>query len=347
MPVCLIGLGSNQGNRREILEAAVARLAKHPQIEPLAQSTWHETSAIGGPAEQPRFLNGALKLNTSLAPLPLLTYLQRVENQLGRRRSERWGPRTIDLDLLLYDEMVIDRPTLIVPHRQMAWRRFVLEPAAEVARTMIHPTIRWNIGQLLQHLNSTMPYVALTGPIAVGKTQLAKRLARVIFGRLIMEQPEWRLLEALYANPTGDAWETELQFLNDRARLLSSEATVWLDSKWIVSDFWFNQSKAFARTWLSPKQFRAFLIHYNLLHPKVVLPRLIVVLDAPIDVLISRVRERGRDCEQHLTEGQLECIRRAINLQAAAPKLGPVLHVANVNCDNAFAEVLTALQSTE
>ena len=120
----------------------------------------------------------------------MLACLEQIENRLGRRRTERWGPRTIDLDLLLYDELVLDTPTLVLPHPRMAWRRFVLEPAAEVAGTMLHPTIRWTIARLLEHLNSARPYVAITGPIAAGKTQLAERLAAAISARLMVEQPD-------------------------------------------------------------------------------------------------------------------------------------------------------------
>ncbi len=84
MPVCLIGLGSNQGDRRAILEAAVARLAAHREVEIIARSAWHETTPVGGPPGQPKFLNGALTLRTTLAPHDLLAHMQQVEDALGR-----------------------------------------------------------------------------------------------------------------------------------------------------------------------------------------------------------------------------------------------------------------------
>ena len=191
MSICLVSLGSNEGNREEKLEAAAARLAAHPRIGLVARSSWRETAPIGGPPEQAAFLNGAVKLETSLPPHDLLGHLHEIENELGRRRAERWGPRPIDLDLLLYDELILTTPELVLPHPRMAWRRFVLEPAAEVAGSMIHPTIRWTLARLLAHLNESMPYVAITGPIAAGKTRLAERLAGEIAGRLISEQPDW------------------------------------------------------------------------------------------------------------------------------------------------------------
>ena len=153
MSVCLIGLGSNQGNRQAALDAAAARLAAHPQIDLLARSTWHETAAVGGPAGQADFLNGRTADRDRARPRKLLACLQEVETQLGRRRAERWGPRPIDLDLLLYGELVLDA-ALVLPHPRLACRRFVLAPAAEVAGTMLHPTIRWSIAQLLGHLDT-------------------------------------------------------------------------------------------------------------------------------------------------------------------------------------------------
>ena len=288
---------------------------------------------IGGPPDKQRFLNGALRAETSLGPHELLACLQQIENRLGRQRAERWGPRTIDLDLLLYDELVLDTPSLVLPHPRMAWRRFVLEPAAEVAGAMLHPTIGWTIARLLEHLNSAPPYVAITGPIAAGKTHLAERLAAAISARLIAEQPDWDRLDAFYADPAGHGWQTELEFLGQRARLLDgTRRRTWIRGlsplQWTVSDFWFDQSAAFARAWLPEEQLPAFLEQYEQLRRKVVRPKLIVLLDAPADELLARVRRRGRACERRLTAGQLERIRQAVREQAAGRTLGPVLHAA-------------------
>ena len=367
MPACLIGLGSNQGNRREILEAAVSRLAEHPRIELLAQSTWHETSAIGGPAGQPRFLNGALKLETALTPRELFECLRQIEIQLGRRREERWGPRTIDLDLLLYDEQVLDTPVLTLPHPRMAWRRFVLEPAAEVAGEMVHPTIRWSIARLLEHLNTSPPYVAVTGGIASGKSRLANRLAAALPARMIEERPDWTRLESFYADPDGQGWETELEFLDQRAGLLRSDAlekgdsphlperpkgcfaqmgTVPFFRRWTVSDFWFDQSAAFARAWLPEERIDDYMERFERLRPTVAGPRLIVLLDAPAEELLARVRGRGRSCERRLTVEQLERIRREVAEQAGRPGLGPVLRFRSNDQEAIFAEVLAAARGT-
>jgi 2-amino-4-hydroxy-6-hydroxymethyldihydropteridine diphosphokinase len=163
MVACLIGLGSNLGDRRENLEAAVSRLRRHAALHVRSVSQWRETAPVGGPPEQPPFLNGAVLLETALAPHELLDVLQHIEADLGRRRTERWGPRTIDLDLLLYGQLVLDTPTLVLPHPRMAGRRFVLEPAAEVAGAMLHPASGWSVARLLQHLNEEAPSAIAPG----------------------------------------------------------------------------------------------------------------------------------------------------------------------------------------
>jgi 2-amino-4-hydroxy-6-hydroxymethyldihydropteridine diphosphokinase len=347
MSICLISLGSNEGDRQEKLVEATDRLAAHPRIRLVARSSWRETAAVGGPSGQSNFLNGAVKLETSLAPHELLGCLQQIEGDLGRRRTERWGPRPIDLDLLLYDELVLATPELVLPHPRMAWRRFVLEPAAEVAGSMVHPAIGWNVARLLAHLDESMPYVAVTGPIAAGKTRLAERLAGAISGRLILEQPDWSRLDAFYAAPAGHAWATELEFLEERGRLLAAEAPQWANRRWVVSDFWFDQSAAFARAWLPGERLETFLERYERLRQAVVLPRLIVLLDAPADELLARIRGRGRECERRLTAAQLERIRHAVIEQAARPDVGPVLRAGDDHTDVVFAEVLAAVRGME
>ena len=227
MPTCLIGLGSNQGDRRGMLEAAVARLAGHPEIAGLSHSSWRETRPAGGPADQPRFLNGAAKLETALRPEELLALLVHIEEQLGRRRGTRWGPRMIDLDLLLYDELVLDTPSLVLPHPRMAWRRFVLEPAAEIAPSLRHPTTGWTLARLLDHLNQSAPYLAVTGPIAAGKTDLAVRLGAALSANVLLEEPDWAHLDDFYADPAGKGWAMELEFLSERAGLLARDRPVW------------------------------------------------------------------------------------------------------------------------
>jgi 2-amino-4-hydroxy-6-hydroxymethyldihydropteridine diphosphokinase len=128
-----VGLGANLGEREETIRAAVAELPDVVAVSPL-----RETDPVGV-TDQPRFLNGVAALETELAPRELLDVLLAVERRLGRERRERWGPRTIDLDLLLYGDEVIDEDGLKIPHPRLHERRFVLEPLADLAPQLVVP----------------------------------------------------------------------------------------------------------------------------------------------------------------------------------------------------------------
>jgi 2-amino-4-hydroxy-6-hydroxymethyldihydropteridine diphosphokinase len=132
MPLVYVGLGSNLGDREETIRRAVELLASEAEIELEAVSSLRETDPVGY-LDQPRFLNGAAALRTELEPRALLRRLQEIELELGRDRSgPRFGPRTIDLDLLLYGDERIEEEGLEIPHPRLAERRFVLEPLFEL-----------------------------------------------------------------------------------------------------------------------------------------------------------------------------------------------------------------------
>ena len=135
-----IGIGSNLGERRETIAAALELLAAEDGLEVVAVSSLRETEPVGYEG-QPRFLNAAAALETSLSPRELLERLLEIERRLGRTRGEgpRFGPRTIDLDLLLYGDETVDEPGLTVPHPRLAERRFALEPLAELDPGLVVP----------------------------------------------------------------------------------------------------------------------------------------------------------------------------------------------------------------
>ncbi len=138
-----VGLGANLGDRAATIRRSVELLAATPEVEVVAVSALRETDPVGY-ADQPRFLNGAVALETELAPRALLDRLLEVERELGRVRGEgpRLGPRTIDLDLLLYGDQVVDEPGLVVPHARLTERRFVLEPLHELDPQLTLPDAR-------------------------------------------------------------------------------------------------------------------------------------------------------------------------------------------------------------
>jgi 2-amino-4-hydroxy-6-hydroxymethyldihydropteridine diphosphokinase len=150
-----LGLGSNLGDRRANLERAMVALRSHPAVQGLVVSSFIETEPVGGPPDQRPYLNGAARLETDLEPQSLLAELKSIEHALGRRKGPRWGPRLIDLDILLYGNIVLETEDLVIPHPRLRERLFVLRPLAEIAPQARDPVTRKAIKTLLAALESS------------------------------------------------------------------------------------------------------------------------------------------------------------------------------------------------
>jgi 2-amino-4-hydroxy-6-hydroxymethyldihydropteridine diphosphokinase len=148
---CAIALGSNLGESQQILEQAIQQFNTHPEMVVNTVSSWYETLPIG--PEQPNYLNGCAVLKTSLSPSELLSALLSIENEFGRVRKERWGARTLDLDIILYDDWIIETEYLRIPHPRMRERAFVLVPLAEIAPNWIDPVTGSAIAQLKNNID--------------------------------------------------------------------------------------------------------------------------------------------------------------------------------------------------
>lgn len=146
--IAFIALGSNLGDRFALMRSARRRLMEHPAISACRSSSLYETEPVGGPPGQGLYLNAVLRLTTTLTAPALLDYCLTVEAELGRVRGERWGARTIDLDLLLYNDLVLATPGLHLPHPRLHLRRFVLFPLAELAPGLMHPLLRRSVAEL-------------------------------------------------------------------------------------------------------------------------------------------------------------------------------------------------------
>jgi 2-amino-4-hydroxy-6-hydroxymethyldihydropteridine diphosphokinase len=140
-----LSLGSNVGDREAHLQEARARLAEVGRV--VAESSFYETEPVEF-TQQPWFLNGALALETSKTPGELMAAILRIEEEMGRQRVQKKGPRTIDIDILLFGDTIINSPELTIPHPAMQQRRFVLEPLAEIAPEVIHPVLKKTIREL-------------------------------------------------------------------------------------------------------------------------------------------------------------------------------------------------------
>ena len=151
MSVAYIGIGSNVGKRKENCYRALA-LLKQKGIKITKMSSFHETEPWGY-KNQPSFLNMVIEAETKLGARDLLETLQQIEKKLGREKSFKWGPRTIDLDILLFDNMSVQEKDLMIPHPLMHKREFVLKPLCEITPALRHPVLKVSVQKLLEQLH--------------------------------------------------------------------------------------------------------------------------------------------------------------------------------------------------
>jgi len=164
MPTAFIGLGSNLRDRWETLQAAIRRLRAEPGLRVTATSPIFETNPVGCPPGSGDYLNAALAVETDRPPEELLAFLHRVEARFGRERSTTNAPRTLDLDLLLYDDVVLATPELTLPHSRLHERAFVLLPLAEIAPRAVHPVLSRTIQELRTAIDATDVRIATVPP---------------------------------------------------------------------------------------------------------------------------------------------------------------------------------------
>jgi 2-amino-4-hydroxy-6-hydroxymethyldihydropteridine diphosphokinase len=151
MEKVLIGLGSNLGDSVQICLAAIERLRRNPHVQVLATSSFYRTKPLLV-TEQPWFINGVVLCETDLSPADLIEVIHQIEGEFGRTRQIRWGPRTLDLDLLSFGDHHITLPSLTIPHPRLHERRFVLEPLLEIAPDWVHPTLKVSARDLLKRI---------------------------------------------------------------------------------------------------------------------------------------------------------------------------------------------------
>jgi hypothetical protein len=242
----------------------------------------------------------------------------------------------LDLDLLLYDDVTMRTSTLELPHPRLVVRRFVLEPAAEIAGDMQEPSTGWSLNRLLEHLATAKPYAAITGLPGVGKTELAHKVASMTGAEVVAleKQVESRAVRS------GSPQEVELEFVRARRAQLADRG--WpVGGRWLVSDFWIAQSLAYARVELPPTGQRAVLEAVVAAQTPVMAPKLTVLLEGPLgepETLPPRaVTPVARDALDHLAREMSNVVNQ--------PEVGPVLRLDGGNPQEAARELASALET--
>ncbi len=329
MPRALIALGANLGQRHIALTSAIDRLSQNSAISSPSVSTFHETLPVGGPAGQAPFLNAAASFETSLTPDSLHALLQQIEIDLGRQRGEKWEARLIDLDLLLYNEQVICTPQLQIPHPRMAFRRFVLEPATEVAPKMVHPLVGWSIERLLEHLRRARPYVAILGSLDSRAEELAAAAAARVGADCLSKTAVAKHVTSR-TDPSGRAPTTPIQFLDHAASMLAGYD--WSSGRALISGFYLDRLLAEARVEMEKDAFTRFEQAWRQQH-EIAQPKLLVVLDSWEAMVGTRGDTPGR-------------FRRSLDpelLQLAARGGQPVLCAGSFDFEAQLTELAAAM----
>mgnify|MGYP006275672203 CR=1 FL=1 len=294
MARCLIACGSNRGRRREQLDRAVELLRAMPGMAVRAVSHYRETAPVGGPPGQQPFLNGACLVETDLPPGKVLEMLAAVEKTLHRIRTERWAARTIDLDLLLYDDLVIESPELTVPHPRMATRRFVLEPATEIAGDLLFPTAACTVRDLLHNISAVHPLVTIVGVPGSGASEIATAVADAVMGRTL-HAPVALPSAAGGPRPSLACWQ---QALAAWAAPLGRDR--WCNASGVtVADYWCEGLMAAAADELDADELDALRREADTVAARSLAPCVAIMLRVDPAALEERIAFRSRRSRDH------------------------------------------------
>jgi 2-amino-4-hydroxy-6-hydroxymethyldihydropteridine diphosphokinase len=328
--IVYISLGSNKGDPFKNLQDAINLIyIKIGKVDIISKV--YNTPAFGFEGED--FLNTCIRIETAFKATDVLKKLLAIEKQLGRTRNKKKGyeSRTIDLDVIFYDDDIISSKKLEVPHPEMDKRKFVLQPLHDIAPKIKHPTAQKDIAEMLtecedtsvlepiniwlknpakRHGFSNYNYIAIEGNIGAGKTSLAKKISCDFNAKLILERfADNPFLPKFYEDATRYAFTLEMSFLADRYQQISDDLSqLDLFKDFIVSDYDVFKSLIFSKITLQEDEFKLYRKLFYLMYKDIAKPDLYIYLYQNTERLQENIKKRGRDYEQNIADEYLEKI---------------------------------------
>ena len=328
--IVYLSLGSNLGDKINNLQTTI-NLIDSKVGDVLLISSVYQTKAEGFVGED--FLNCCVSLRTSMEPKILIKELINIESQNGRLRSNRniYESRSIDIDILFYEDKIINQHNLTIPHPRMNERDFVIKPLLDIAKSKIHPLLNRTISEIDLDLGDTeiikinddlvlpvieklksIKNIVIEGNIGVGKTCLSEKLSKDLNKELILEgYMDNPFLEKYYENPDRYALNVELTFLTDRCRQLSdSKNQISLFSSGLVSDYDIFKSLVFAGISLKEIEYNLFRKIFTYMTKDLFKSNLIIYLLQSTEQLLENIKKRGRGFEKKIDKKYLDKINQ-------------------------------------
>lgn len=325
----VLSIGSNQGNRLENIESCIALI--HQEVGTVIQvSKLYETPAWG--FESDAFYNCALLLHSTSSAQKILNQVLKVEKQLGRIRSNQEGyqSRIIDIDLIVFDDEIIDSEKLQIPHPLMQNRKFVLMPMQDLKLNWKHPVFQKSISELItitpddsvctvvQNLKNPLQgialenfnYIAFEGNIGAGKTTLVNKIADDFNAKTVLERfADNPFLPKFYKDQNRYAFPLEMSFLADRYQQLSDDLAQFdLFKDFVVADYHIFKSLIFAKITLAEDEYRLYRNLFDIIYKEMPKPDLYIYLYQNTERLLQNIRKRGRNYEQNIEASYLDKI---------------------------------------
>ena len=325
----VLSLGSNQGNRLENIVNCLQLI--HQEIGTIIKvSKLYETPSWGFDSDA--FYNCALVIHTFVSADKILSQILKIETQLGRVRGEALGyqSRIIDIDLIAFDEVIIETENLQIPHPLMQNRRFVLLPMLDLNLDWVHPVLHKNIAELLETTSDqsvctliqdlenpldSIPleqfnYIAFEGNIGAGKTTLTTRIAEDFNAKTVLERfADNPFLPKFYEDQSRYAFPLEMSFLADRYKQLSDDlAQLDLFKEFIVADYHIFKSLIFAKITLTEDEYRLYRTLFDIINRETPKPDLYIYLYQNSERLLQNIKKRGRSYEQKIPADYLDKI---------------------------------------